>query len=194
MDNSLKDDFLKELANIGLGNAATSLSKMVNSRVDISLPTLGMIPVGEIVDSQQGNFCVVMTGISGDAKGTLISLFSQQSGLWLVDMMFGREPGTSKEFDEDGKAAIGEFANIIGGSFLSSLSNFSSMNFLPKIPVTLVEEASKIKEDFHKLVYMEVDEALYVKTEISVAGEKIEGDVYLILDNESFNSLFKKFQ
>lgn len=190
----MKDDFLKELANIGLGNAATSLSKMVDEKVDISLPSIGVIPVNDLMSAMDGIYCVVMTGIQGDAQGTLISLFSDKTSFFLIDKMMGNSVGSTKEFTADGKSAMSEFANIIGGAFLSSLSNFSHFNLLPKTPETKIADGGTMRESFNEYIRKEVTMAIYARTDIAIAGKKIEGTVYLALDNGSFDKMFKSFQ
>ncbi len=191
---SMKDDFLKELANIGLGNAATSLSQMVNSKVDISLPSIGVVPVSEIFTRNDGIFCIVMTGIQGDIKGKLLSLFSQGTSFWLIDKMSGNPEGTTREFNENGIAAMSEFANIIGGSFLTSLANFSHFNILPKLPETKITDGLTMRERFNDFIFKEVETAIYVRTEISIDGKKVEGSVYLALGKDSFEKMFSSFQ
>ncbi len=189
----MKDDFLKELANIGLGNAATSLSQMVNSRVGISLPSIGVVPVNAVLDSNT-YFCAVAMGLQGDAKGALVNVFSDKTSFWIIDKVSGKDCGSTTAFDEEGKSVMSEFANIIGGAFLNSLANFSNFKILPKIPVVFLGMGNEIKTNFEDAIQVEVKEAIFAKAIISIDDVKIEGEIYLVLDNNSFDKLFSKFQ
>lgn len=193
MDNAMKDDFLKELANIGLGNAATSLSQMVNSKVRISIPSIGVIPVNAAMDPET-YFCAVSMGLQGDAKGALVNIFSDKTSFWIIDKVSGKTDGSTVLFDEEGKSVMSEFANIIGGAFLNSLANFSSFKILPKIPVVFLGKGEQIRDEFEQAINVEVQNALYAKAEILIDEVKIEGRIYLVLDHESFEKIFNKFQ
>lgn len=188
----IESDFLKELANIGIGHAATSLSDMVNVKVDISLPSMNIISIENIIGMKNQSFCAVTTGIMGDIKGILVTIFSDDTSFWLIDRMFGNPEGTTKEYTEEGRGAMKEFCNIIGGSFLTSLSNFLQFDMMPKIPKIVAGKGYEVKAEFKKFVEEEANDVLTVKTELSMGKKKIEGEIYLILDKESFVKLFKK--
>ncbi|MCX7730581.1 MAG: chemotaxis protein CheC, partial [Candidatus Caldatribacterium sp.] len=46
--NEMQLDALKEIGNIGAGNAATALSKMVGKRVNMEVPLVRVIPLKEV--------------------------------------------------------------------------------------------------------------------------------------------------
>ena len=78
------------------------------------------------------------------------------------------------------ESAIKEFTNIIGGEFLSSISNLMNYRLLPKIPELFVGKGFQIKEKLRDSIYQESDDILYAKTEIFIDGEKIEHEIYLL--------------
>ena len=47
--NDLHLDVLREIGNIGSGNAATSLSEMLTRPIDISVPTIRVLDYTEVV-------------------------------------------------------------------------------------------------------------------------------------------------
>jgi chemotaxis protein CheC len=191
-DASLKNDLLKEIANIGLGHAATSLSKMVDAKVDISLPKMSIISIENLVGMKSKNICAVSTGISGDLHGLLLVVFSDNASFWLIDKISMQPMGTTKTYDDMGKEAMKEFVNIIGGSFLTSLSDFLKMDLMPKIPDILTGKGFDVKTAFSSIVKKEAKEVLSVKTELFINQEKVDGELYLVLDKESFEAIWKK--
>lgn len=188
----MKIDFLKEVANIGLGHAATSLSKMIDSRVDISLPTLNIIPIQNLIALKNEDICAVKTGFQGDMKGSLVIVFNDATSFWLIDKISGNKVGTTKEYNEMGLGAMTEFTNIIGGSFLTALANFTGYKLFPKVPEPFTGKGVKIKDSFHSSLQKDAKDAFYVKTEIYVDKRKIEGEIYLLLDKESLDNMYKK--
>lgn len=194
MDNKeyLRMDFLKEVSNIGLGHAATSLSKMINSRVDISLPILSLISIDHVIALKNESICAVKTGFEGDMKGALIIVFKDNTSFWLIDKISGNAAGTTKAYNEEGVSAITEFTNIIGGAFLTALANFMSYRLFPKIPEPFTGKGIVIKDNFVKSLKNDTTDAFYVKTEIYVDKKKIEGEIYLLLDKTSLDMMYKK--
>jgi chemotaxis protein CheC len=188
----LRIDFLKEVSNIGLGHAASSLSTMINARVEISLPTLSMISIQNIIGIKNEDLCAVKTGFEGDIKGALIIVFKDSTSFWLIDKISGNKPGFTKNYEGLGLSAITEFTNIIGGSFLTALANFTNYRLFPKIPEPFTGKGFEIKEQFYNSLQKDTRNAFYVKTEIYVEKKKVEGEIYLILDKDSFDLMFKK--
>ena len=41
-------DALREIGNIGAGNAATALSQIINRKIDMSVPRLNILPLSEV--------------------------------------------------------------------------------------------------------------------------------------------------
>ena len=189
----LKTDFLKEIANIGLGHAATSLSKMTdNARIDISLPEIDILPYDKLISSKTKNFCAVKTGIDGTTRGALIIMFDDATSFWVIDKIMGNPIGTTKIFDEMGVSAIKEFTNIIGGSFLTSLSDFMNYSMMPKLPEIFTGKGAEIKDALKASILKETKDMIHVKTEIYIDKKKIESQIFLILDKESFDMMYKK--
>jgi chemotaxis protein CheC len=190
--NNMQKDFLKELANVGIGHAATSLAQMISMQVDISLPKLNIIPIDMLVGLKTQDFSIVSTGIQGDLKGLLVITFSNSTSYWLIDKMFQNPEGTTKEYNEEGKEALKEFINIIGGSFLTALSDMLHFNMMPKIPKFLSGKGIEMKDELKTIIKQEADEILSVRTDLKVGDKEIEGNMYLILEKDSFTELFNK--
>jgi len=74
-------DALRELANIGSGNAGTALSSMLGQPVDISVPAAAALPLADAVEAA-GDPETPATGvvlpIVGDLEATVLLLFPPQ--------------------------------------------------------------------------------------------------------------------
>ena len=75
-------DILKELGNIGTGNAVTSLSQMMNHSLEIDTPSLKIIKYQEIAGILQREE-EIQTGIMVEIHGELQGIF-----LFLLDEAF----------------------------------------------------------------------------------------------------------
>ena len=75
-------DALRELGNIGAGNAATALSQLLGKKVTMSVPKIDIIPI-ERVPNLMGEPDALVVGvylrILGDVLGSLLLTFPRES-------------------------------------------------------------------------------------------------------------------
>src|SRR3990172_12245360 len=122
-------DALKEVGNIGIGHATTSLSQMVNKQVGISLPDLKLIPllnVPALVKNEDPVIGIILE-LKGEAKGFLLLLLSKTTAKMLIKLVLGTAD-EKKGFDEMETSVLRELGNIMGGTYITALSNFLSIS------------------------------------------------------------------
>ncbi|MCI1943972.1 chemotaxis protein CheC [Clostridium luticellarii] len=126
-------DALKEVGNIGTGNAATALSQLLNTKVDMTVPSINIVPFQDIFDSIGGDEIVVgvIVRILGDAPGNILFIFEKNTALDLVHMLLGQK----KEYMDDmGNSVVCEVGNIIASSYMSSMAKFTGLYVIPSVP------------------------------------------------------------
>lgn len=108
-------DALREIGNIGAGNAATALAQMVNRKIDMKVPRISILPFAEVADTVGGAEALV-AGINlqilGDIRGNMLFLLPAPSASLLVDMLFSRQEGQASGLDEMDRSALMEIGNI----------------------------------------------------------------------------------
>ncbi len=184
-DRKLQEDFLKELANIGIGHAATALNQMINDKVEITLPKMCFVSIDDIHGADQQHFSGITAHIRGDAEGALVTLFADESSFWVIDKISGNTPGTTSAYDDMGKSTIKEFYNIIGGAFLSALANMMALRLMPEIPELVIGDLTSIQQQITQITN-DSTQILSVETELRIEGKDIQGAIYLILTPDSF--------
>ena len=71
-------DILKEIGNIGAGNATTALASMLQCRIDMNVPEVKLIEVDELAESLGGAqrvMTAIFLEVEGDITGDIIFLF-----------------------------------------------------------------------------------------------------------------------
>ena len=85
-------DVLREIGNIGAGNAATSLAKMLSTKVDMKVPRVELLDFKEVGDAM-GGAEQIMAGIylavDGDIHGSIMFLLEEKSAHVLVSKLMG---------------------------------------------------------------------------------------------------------
>jgi len=185
-------DALQEVGNIGIGHATTSLSQMVNKRVWISIPDMKLLPLIEvpaIVRNEEPVVGVILE-LKGDAKGFLLLMLSKSTAKMLIKLVIG-EADETKGFDEMEVSVLMELANIMGGTYISSLSNFLSISIGISTPSQAYDMSDAIIDQVLGLMAPDVNDVLYLKTEFTISDEKIDGKILIFTDADSLKNMLE---
>lgn len=141
-------DILKEIGNIGAGNAATALSTMLNKPIDMKVPEVKVVNLKE-ADSIIGNAESIVVGVYvefyGDIQGTILFIIEGETLNKMLSMLL-QEPVTieTDKLNEVEISALTEAVNIMAGSYLMALSSFSGLKALHRVPNLTVDMAAAI--------------------------------------------------
>lgn len=139
-------DVLRELGNIGAGNATTALAQMMQCKVDMAVPKVQLLEFKELGEAMVGEETVmagIYLGIEGDIKGSIMFLLEKAAAKHLVGKLMGME-SEGDEFTEMEFSALKEVGNIITGSYLNSLSSITNLAIYPSVPDLTVDMAGAI--------------------------------------------------
>ena len=144
--NDIQYDVLREIGNIGAGNATTALSQMLNQKMDMSVPKVALVPFNEISDvmgSEDQTVVGIMLGFEGDVEGMMMFLFDTKSAHHLVNtlMMRDKEDGGEEgaEFSDMDMSALNEIGNIVSGSYLTAISKLTNLKMISTVPEMTID-------------------------------------------------------
>jgi len=186
LDNIHKD-MLKEFGNIGAGNAATALSSMLSTKVEISVPSVEIVELAKIPmkfeDPEELVIGVAMKA-EGDAEGTFLLVMDSKASKAMLSVLIGNAPESLTDIGEFEKSAFSEIGNIMCGSYLVALSNFTGLNFMGTPPVVLVDMISGILAEAAIQTFGEFleDYVIFIDTDIiaETLGDGIKGMLIFI--------------
>lgn len=189
--NSMYMDVLKEIGNIGAGNATTAIAKMVGARIDMSVPSVKLLEVSELgtaVGAEDDTIIGIFLEVQNDIEGSMMFLLDIESGHYLVNTLMMRDMSYNEPFDEMDLSALKEIGNIIAASYLTSLSSLTGMSIAPSIPYISVDMAAAILSVPAIQFGMVGDKALMIQTEIN-ADVAINGYFILMPEPESYDKI-----
>ncbi|ALX08737.1 chemotaxis protein CheC [Acetivibrio thermocellus AD2] len=193
LDN-IQIDVLREIGNIGSGNAATALAKMLNKRVNMDVPQVKVLQFQEVSDILGGAEIPVvglLLRVTGDISGSIMFILEKKAAGVLVNILMGKPLDEIVVFDEIAISALKEVGNILAGSYLSALSTLTNLNILPSVPELAIDMAGAIISvpaiEFGKLG----DSVLFIETEFSEGSTKVVGNFFLVPDIDSYEVLLK---
>ena len=197
---SLHLDILKEVGNIGAGNAATALSTLLNRKIDMKVPSVRIVSFDEMMEMAGGAdniAAAVFLRIEGDASGSMFFILSLEQGAKFIRQMTGETDFSfdSPPYSEIGLSAMQELGNILSGSYLTSLANFTGLDLYPSVPSLSVDMVGAIISfGLIELSHTE-DYAIVIDTALkefdSIRSESVNGHFFLLPDPDSFSVVFK---
>ncbi|QWU18445.1 chemotaxis protein CheC [Paenibacillus sophorae] len=187
-------DVLKEVGNIGAGNAATALSQLLNKPIDMAVPKvqlLGFEEIAEKVGGAEELVFAVFLRVEGEAPGNLFFILTPDAARSLLSRVAGITEVSGEELSDMELSALNEIGNILAGSYLSSLADFTSLSMYPTVPALAMDMAGAILS-YGLLQFGQMgDDALLIDTTFLEGQNEIEGQFFLIPDPESFPKIFK---
>ena len=121
--SELQLDVLREIGNVGAGNSATALSRLIQRRIEMNVPHVALVPIEDVPEFVGGPELVVVgifLRVYGKAPSNILFLIPQESAFALVDTLLGRERGDTHELDAMDESALMEIGNILAGSYLNA--------------------------------------------------------------------------
>jgi chemotaxis protein CheC len=187
--NSFHLDVLKEIGNIGAGNAATALAKLLNKKVDMKVPQIrimGFSEVNEVLGGAETPVVGILLAVLGDISGYILFVLEQSAANTLVNILMSKKPDEEMEYNEITLSALKEVGNILTSSYLSALSALTGLNIKPDVPALAIDMAGAILSvpaiEFGKTT----DTVLYIETEFIEGKDRVIGDFFLVPDTESY--------
>ncbi|MFH1783337.1 MAG: chemotaxis protein CheC [bacterium] len=186
-------DALRELGNIGAGNAATALSQIVEQTVAISVPEVSIIPLEQIPEliGPERYVYIVYSGVLGDISGTMLFLITEESATELIGIL-NKDSDRGIDISTDvARSALTEVGNILCGSYLNALTQMLGILLVPSVPDLANDMAGAIL-DFILIEIGEVsEEVVFIKTELFVANQKLDGHMFFLPNPGALDVILK---
>lgn len=194
--NSMYIDVLKELGNIGAGNATTAIASMLNLTIDMKVPKVELKAVedlGGAICPEEETIVGIFLEVQHDISGSMMFLMRLDSAHYLVNRLMGgmgSSEGDSMVFSEMELSAMKEIGNIIAGSYLSALSTMTNLVITPSVPYIAVDMAAAILSVPAIQFGQFGDNALLIETEF---GDDVMMEGYFILlpDEDSYDKILQ---
>ncbi len=182
-------DVLKEIGNIGAGNATTALASMLQTKVDMGVPEVRLVPfpeVGALLGGEEQVMAGIYLAITGDINGSIMFLVKEDVALHLIQKLMGDM--AQDVYGEMERSALKEISNIITGAYLNALSSMTNLTILPSVPDLCIDMAGAILSvpaiEFGELG----DEMLLIQTQI-YDEMAIDGFFIMVPDMESYQKI-----
>ena len=195
--NEMQLDALREVGNIGAGNAATALSKVVGKRVKMEVPLVKILPLKDVPDWLGGpekEVLAVYLTMSGAANGHILFVMTIEDALKIMNILLGDLTPSREQvldMDEIARSAMEEIGNILSSSYLSALADFTGLRLNHSVPALAIDMAGAIVDVILIEISKRGDYALLIETEFVEEENKIKGYFMLIPDTSSLEIILQ---
>lgn len=189
--NNMYVDVLREIGNIGAGNATTAIASMLGLRIDMNVPKVELMDaskLGSAICPEDEIIVGIFLEVQTDIEGSMMFLLKMGSAQYLVNKLMMRDADYKAEFDEMDLSALKEIGNIIAASYLSALSGMTRLTITPSIPYIAVDMAASILSVPAIQFGQFGDNALLIETEF---GDDVMIDGYFLLmpEQDSYDKI-----
>jgi chemotaxis protein CheC len=179
-------DALRELANIGAGNAATSLSGLLGMPIDVAVPSAAALPLADAIDATgPADLCVtgVAIPLDGDLVGSALMLFPEEDVATLCGLL-GLEPDS-----EYAASALGEVVNILCASYLGALGDMTGLQIELGPPEQVFDMLGAIMGSILAMSVGASDVALMLDSALIIEGQACSLSFLLIPSADGVDGL-----
>lgn len=195
--NDMHIDALREIGNIGSGNAASSLAMMLSVQVDISVPVVRILDYEQVMDELGGPEQMIvglLLCLDGEVNGMIMFLLHQEFANKLIGSLLGEAPdvGAQGEIDEMSYSALQEVANIMAASYVNAISSLTDLNINISVPSMCVDMLGAILS-VPAIHYANIsDKMIFIEDKFSGQGLETPNHILLIPDVESLGKIMDR--
>ena len=189
--NSMYIDVLREIGNIGAGNATTTIAQMLNERIDMKVPNVQLMEASELgtaICAEDEIIVGIFLEVQTDIAGSMMFLLPMDSAQNVVNMLMHRSSDYREPFDDMDLSALKEIGNIIAASYLSALSTMTQLTITPSVPYIAVDMAAAILSVPAIQFGQYGDNALLIQTEFGEEN-KVSGYFIWLPEPDSYEKI-----
>ena len=193
--NNSMIDILKELGNIGSGNAATALATMIEKRVDMKVPQVKILEfkdVSNVLGGEEIPVVGIYFEMTGELVGNIMFVLNLESAKNLTNIIFNREDD-DLSFTEMDMSALSEIGNILASSYINSLSTMTGLKLKISVPSLSIDMAGAILSVPAIQFGYIADNVLFIETQFEEGNNQVRGNLFMIPDINSFEKMLNSF-
>lgn len=193
-------DSLKELGNIGSGNAITALSQLLNRRINVSLTSVELIPFWKLPDEFGGRETEVFGIISHvevNQNLSILQIYTRESIINVISYLAGvdinhiQKMKQLSDLDELILSTISEVGNILSGHYANALADLMETKLVPSVPNMAFDSLGAIMDSVIAKNAKYVDLMIMINTKMNIEEMDINGILVFLPAIETLRNLFK---
>ena len=191
--STIQSDAIQELGNIGAAHAATTLSQMLGSTIEMSVPAVTVVDLSHLADYMgEESAAMVAFELQGDIPhgGYILFYITRESAIRMTNTMLGMTE-TNRPLSEMDKSALLEVGNIMVSAFLDATAEMLGFVMLPSPPALTIDMAHAAMQSLIAQMQEETNEVLLFSTELTCEEYKVDSDIIMMPERSTLNKIIE---
>ncbi len=188
-------DILREVGNIGGGNAATALASMLAGRVDMSVPNLQIMDVNGVAKTLGGpeqEYVGILLMMEGQVNGIMMFLLDKHFTRLLINVLLDTQFENFEHIGEMELSALKEIGNIMAGSYVNAIAALTGLSIAITPPQIAIDMAGALLSYPAALFGVMGDKVLCIEEDFMRENRQIRSHLLIMPDSESLSNIFKR--
>lgn len=189
---------IKNFADVASGNVVSALSQLIGRQIYMHVSDVKVVSLEEIhelVDPPDSTVVGVYFKVYGLAPANVLFLLSVKTANFFTNRLLGGNKSDEDYMLNDIETStIMEIGNILTGSYLNVMSNYTKLTMLPSVPILNVDMAAALLSQIVALIGQEVDKTILFETEFNTDEEEIKAHFLFIPDNGSLETILSRIK
>ena len=191
--STIQADAIQELGNIGAAHAATTLSQMLGSTIEMSEPAVTVVDLSHLADYMgEESAAMVAFELQGDIAhgGYILFYITRESAVRMTNTMLGLTE-TNRPLSEMDESALLEVGNIMVSAFLDATAELLGFVMLPSPPSLTIDMAHAAMQSLIAQMQEETNEVLLFSTELFCEEYKVDSDIIMMPERSTLNKIIE---
>lgn len=196
--SNLQKDVLREIGNIGAGNATASMSQLIDKNIKMEVPSVKIVTINEmmeIIGGPERLIVAIFFRFEGEVTGTVYFILTIEEAEYLVTKVTSGQVTSilnNGKTDPMAISVLQEVANILNGSYLSAMADFTNLRMTTSVPYLSIDMAAATIVTGLVELSKTTDYAILIDTKITgdESDNTAKGHFLLIPDPDSIPTLF----
>lgn len=190
-------DILKEIGNVGTGNAVTSLSQMMDQPIELDMPSLRVVKyqkVYELLEQPEELQTGILIEVTGQLKGIFLFMLSETFTRAVLDTLLGEAKRRLTSLDDMECSLISELGNIMCGSYIRALSQLMDMDMDVSVPELCIDMGGAILSYPMTRWVIVSDDILLIENIFHMSGEAFKGRILFLPEKEDLGTMLRRLR
>lgn len=189
-------DALREVGNIGSGNAATALAQFLNRKIDMSVPSASIMELNDIPNLVGGPDKLslgIFLKIMGEISGRFLLMVPEETSMKMLRTLIpGCEINSMTHMSEMECSCMKEIGNILAGAFLNALSALTQTPMLNSLPSINFDYSGAMIDNVVADMAAVSDKVLMIETSFIEEEEDMRIHIFILPAPDSLQKLLQK--
>lgn len=191
--NDVQLDVMREIGNIGAGNACTALSGLIGTPIDMSVPKvqlLGVDSTSEYLGGGDTEVLGIRINVKEDLTGMMYHIINKRFAERIINTFYEKKLETISSIDEMDMSVLSEMGNITSGAYANAIATLSGFKVDIGTPMPGGHTVSEILRVPIEAYGEAGDKILVVDEQFIIDSEKLTSNMILVLEGDSLKKLF----